>query len=225
MNKICLRLLGQKLYQDLFHWANGSPVVCPSCLSEKKSDDPAIPGETRWRFWHGRPSEPGSHSRQCGYCDTGWKKKKPEMTQEEYVTWANTDEGKAAVTGWSNSIVEIRIEKGPNPRLSKKQIASWDSAPVQLKRQTADETETIEPDEEFVLASDYLADNKKDPATDGIECEWVTRRNGERQYGFLKTTDAPLRRRHKKRESLQLDEVLDNGEMQLSEDQVPSSRY
>ena len=204
----------------MFHWADGTCIECPGCHETKMSTDPSFPETSRWWQLHGRPSEPGSLSNICCYCETGWRKKRPDLTQQQYIEWVNTEEGKATNTSWTASIVEIRIARGPNPRFSKKQIDSWGSAPVTLTRQSANNTEIIEPEEEFILASDYVAAHQRAPENDGVQCEWVTRRNGERQYGFWKTTAAPLRRRHKTVESLKIDEVLDDGEMMISEDQV-----
>ena len=149
-------LLGCSKYLDCYNFADGSAVICTGCHEEKGSDDPAIAGSQRWWNVHGRPSDPGSHGALCLYCEKGWKMKRPDLTQDQYAEWIQTEEGAAANTGWTSAMVDIRIAKGANARFSAKQVASWEAAPVQLKRQTADETEVIELDEEFIVEEDGI---------------------------------------------------------------------
>ena len=107
------------------------------------------------------------------YCETGWKKKRPDLTQKEYQDWAQTGDGKAINEMWTDNIIDHRKSAGANARFSTKLINSWTyEPPVTLKRKTAEETQLVEPRDVWVTESDYMKDHAgAKPSDHGIQCE------------------------------------------------------
>ena len=64
-------------------------------------------------------------------------------------------------------------------RLSKKEVDSW-PAPPKVTRRNVNEVSPKEPDDIWVSATDHEKSTGWTPEVDGIPCEWVTRKNGER---------------------------------------------
>ena len=165
--------------------------------------------DTLWWNVHGRQDDASAHANMCCYCEVGWRKKRPDLSQEMYIQWCQSEEGQNSNNHWTEIIIDKRRGQGRNFRLSAKQVAAWPSPPpVELRRQTAEESQVIEPDEIFILEADYLRDHKIPPSAGGIQCEWITRKNGVREYGFWKKSLDPVRRRHLKKDTLLLDEVF-----------------
>ena len=82
-------------------------------------------------------------------------KQKYIMTKAEFISWAQTKEGKHELEHSTDAMIKKRKESGDQCRFSETCLAESPPA-AKLERESAAEVHIIEPDEKWVTVDEYV---------------------------------------------------------------------